>query len=180
MNKCGGVLILLGCLSTGCIAHGPRTRPKELPSLAEQFKARAGIARIAEGKRIAALLPTYRERPYGPQRPWWLFGLETGDAPPGPDYDHPSYKLPKEEFLQMMGQPDRFRRVQKGEVTVTAVYDLGRDKKGDGFALFIGCYKDFVICGGVANTNASIVESIVTHSNPDGSITVVTNYMRWW
>jgi len=180
VNKGSGILILLGCLSTGCIGHGPHTRPKELPSLAAQFKAKAGRERIAEGKRIAALLPTYRQTPYGPQRPWWLFGLETGEAPPGPDYDHPSYKLSKEEFLQMIGQPDHFRRVEKGEVVVTVVYDLGRDKKGDGFALFIGCYNGFVIYGRVANTNAGVAQSITTHRNPDGSITVVTNYIRGW
>jgi hypothetical protein len=180
VNQSAGILILLSCLSTGCIEHGPHTRPKELSSLAAQFKAKAGMDRIAEGKRIAALLPTYRERPYGPQRPWWLFGNETGDAPPGPDYDHPSYKLSKEEFFQLMGQPDHFRRVEKGEVVVTAVYDLGRDKKGDGFALFIGCYKDLVICGGLANTNVNVIQAITTRRNPDGSLTVVTNYMRWW
>ena len=172
--------VLLVSLLTGCFIHAPHHRPAALTALAAQFKAKAGGDRIAEGKKIAALLPGYRENPFGPQRPWWLFGAETGDAPPGPDYDHPSYKLSAQEFYQVMGQPDRFKPLMQAEVVHTAIYDLGLDEKGDGFGLFVGSYNGLIIHGGVADTNIPIVQAIEFRRNPYGSTNVTTYYIKYY
>jgi hypothetical protein len=59
---------------------------------------------------------------------------------------------------------------------VYASYQLGRDKKNDEMGLYIRCYNDYVVSGFVAKTNT--VQSISTRTNPDGSMTVKTNYLQ--
>ena len=91
MKRSGLALVLLNCFLTGCARTGPHSRPTELESLAAQFKAKAGTNRIAEGKKIAALMPTVPVA----RKNW---GFEESI-----DWGSPSYPLPEQEFFEMMG-----------------------------------------------------------------------------
>jgi len=176
VKRSGLALVLLSCFLTGCARTGPHSRPAELESLAAQFKAKAGTNRIAEGKKIAALLPTVPVT----RKNW---GFEESI-----DWGRPSYRLPEQEFFEMMGKPDLIgalpgaspprRKLPPGWVPrpkwVEAEYFLGRDRKGNELGLFICASGDHVVMGWVAKTNAS--EYVVMRSGPKGSVIVETNH----
>ncbi len=176
MKSHGLILVVMSCFLAGCARSGPRGRPPELNSLAAEFRARAGTNRIAEGKKIAKLLPTVAV-----ERKNWGFEESV-------DWGNPSYWLPEHEFFGMMGKPDRVgvlpgarparRQMLPGSVPrpkwVTAEYFLGRDKKNNEQGLFIWVSGDHVVGGFVANTNAA--EYNVMRTGPKGSVIVETNY----
>jgi hypothetical protein len=138
-----------------------------LAPLAAQFKAGAGGNRIAEAETIVALLPVCPEH----RGTLLAFGEDEYT-----DWNDPSYRLPKEQFLQMMGQPNHQGTLRLAGLWVFASYNLGRDRRNNETRLYIQFYKDYVVGGYVAETNT--VQSVSTRTHPDGSITVTTNYIQ--
>jgi len=155
----------------GCVDH---TRPASLDTLAAQFKAKASSNRIAEGKKIARLLPHCREV-YGGR--WWLLGFDESVASPVADVSHPSYILSEGDFLQAMGKPNRSQPDDlRHGIWPMASYDLGNDSNNTAWELLVGFYSNNVVSGSVIKrfTPSGI---FATHTNPDGSTTTVTNYL---
>ena len=161
--------ILLGCLLAGCAYH---TRPASFDTLAAQFKAKAGSNRIAEGKKIARLLPVC---PVVHGR-WWYLGFDESVPVGADDMSRPSYILSKEDFLQAMGKPSRsqIEDLRHG-IWDVASHDLGSDRNNTAWELLVTVWSNNVVSGGVIKRFTP--RSIATHANPDGSITSVTNYL---
>jgi len=169
-KRCGWLVFAL-LITAGNAYCAPHSRPAELDSLAAQFKANANTNRVAEGKKIAALMPTC---PIVYGNKWHWLGLGFGENKSF-DWNHPSYKLSKSDLLQALGPPDHTSSFHI-ESWFYASYKLGRDKKSNEMALYLRCYNDYVVSGFVMPTNT--VESISRHSYPDGSVTVKTNYIQ--
>jgi len=161
--------ILLGCILTGCVHH---TRPAALDQLAAQFQAKAGSNRIAEGKKIAGLLPVC---PVVHGR-WWLLGFDESVPVGAAELNQPSYILSQAEFLQAMGKPDRSQLEDlRHGIWAGASYDLGSDRNNSAWELLVTFFNNHVVSGCVIPRNTP--SSIATHTNPDGSTTSVTNYL---
>ena len=128
---------------------------------------------MAEGKKIARLLPHCREVDGGR---WWLLGFDESVASPAADVSHPSYILSEEDFLQAMGKPDRSQAEDlRHGIWPVASYDLGSDRNDTAWELLVTFYSNNVVSGEVLKRFTPA--SIATHTNPDGSTTSVTNYV---
>jgi len=162
-------LVLLGCLLSGCVHHA---RPVSLDQRAAEFKARAGFNRIAEGEKMAGLLPTC-PKVHGR---WWYLGFDESVPVGARVVEHPSYTLPQEDFLQAMGKPDRTQLEDlRHGIWAVASYDLGSDRNNTAWELLVTFYDHRVVGGKVIRRFTPW--RIATHNNPDGSTTSVTNYL---
>jgi hypothetical protein len=161
------IAVLLGCVLAGCAVNAPHERPVALNQIAPQFKAKAGLNRIAEAKEIATLLPRCPES----RGRWWLLGFdETAGIP---DFEHPSYLLPQDDLFKILGQPDRCET--NWTSWVSAAYDIGNDRKNIAWELLV-CFSDnHVVSGIVIKQHTPTI--IRTRTWPDGSTTSVTNYL---
>jgi hypothetical protein len=162
-------IVLLACLLAGCVHY---TRPAALQPLAAQFKAKAGLNRIAEGRKVAGLLPVC---PVVHGRPW-LLGFDESVPVGAPDMGHPSYILSQEDFLEAMGKPDRSQPEDlRHGIWAGASYDLGSDRNNTAWELLVTFYDHRVVTGCVIKRFTPSI--IRTRTNPDGSTTSVTNYL---
>jgi hypothetical protein len=99
------LLFALLALRAGCSSSGPKTRPAALVPLVARFKAKAGTERVAEARRIAALMPTCPALHYN--QGWWLrFGFDESQYT---DWNRPSYFLSKDELFSLLGPQRRHR-----------------------------------------------------------------------
>ena len=87
------VVYILGCSHSVQRDAGP----PGFAELAQKFKAKDGRDRRAEGEAIQTLLPRCSKT--------WEKDIGTGTLMSF-DYEHPSYKLTKQELLHALGQPD--------------------------------------------------------------------------
>ena len=141
----------LALMVQGCLHPSPQTKLTESRSVAEQFKSKAGANRIAEGKQMVELLPTCPLVVRG-----WFDQVEWND------WEHPSYKFPRDNLFQMFGQPDHYfqlgafsRQYLEGKVTrppsyqigpaAFATYDLGRDASDAEWELVIILYNNYIV-----------------------------------
>ena len=170
--RCRHWLIFVLLITAGCVLSAPHARPPQLDALAAQFKADASTNRVVLGKKIAALMPAapvvYAN---GRLEHWLSFGEDKSI-----DLNHPSYQLPKDDLIAALGTPDHVRSFNIVKQWDYLFWRVGCDRHHDECGLYIRCYNDYVVGGFVEKTNT--VQSISTRTNPDGSVTVKTNYVQ--
>ncbi len=121
-------LLIVGV--NGCArSDRPDSKPKEFAEVAQNFRAKVGHDRRAEGEKLLTLLPRCPKT--------WEKDIGSGTLM-GFDYAHPSYKLTKPELFRALGQPD-------SSYNGTVWYVLVHDPKDMLWQMSVDFHYDYVV-----------------------------------